>query len=94
MTITALPVRNEYTSTAAQSIFNYTFKIFESTDLNVYVTPSGQAQDDAADLTTAYTVLGVGDEDGGSITLRPGARLGMIAQEAPAGPDSLISTVL
>lgn len=32
--------------------------------------------------------------DGGSITLRPGARLGMIAQEAPAGPDSLISTVL
>lgn len=32
--------------------------------------------------------------DGGSITLRPGARLGMVAQEAPAGPESLIDTVL
>jgi len=32
--------------------------------------------------------------DGGSISLRQGARLGMIAQEAPAGPESLLDTVL
>jgi len=32
--------------------------------------------------------------DGGSINLRQGARLGMIAQEAPAGPESLLDTVL
>ncbi|MFC1673644.1 ABC-F family ATP-binding cassette domain-containing protein [Pseudomonadota bacterium] len=32
--------------------------------------------------------------DGGAINLRPGARLGMVAQEAPAGPESLIDTVL
>lgn len=32
--------------------------------------------------------------DGGSINLRPGARLGMLAQEAPSGPQSLIDTVL
>ena len=32
--------------------------------------------------------------DGGSIGLRQGARLGMVAQEAPAGPESLLDTVL
>ena len=32
--------------------------------------------------------------DGGAINLRPGAKLGMVAQEAPSGADSLIDTVL
>ena len=32
--------------------------------------------------------------DSGAINLRPGARLGTLAQEAPSGPDSLIDTVL
>jgi len=32
--------------------------------------------------------------DGGSLNLRQGARLGMVAQEAPSGADSLINTVL
>jgi len=32
--------------------------------------------------------------DGGSITLRQGAKLGMVAQEAPAGAESLVDTVL
>jgi len=32
--------------------------------------------------------------DGGSINLRQGARLGMVAQEAPAGAESLLDTVL
>lgn len=68
MTITVLPSRNEYTANAGQTIFNYTFKIFESTDLNVYVTPAGQECSDS-DLTTAYTVSGIGDPAGGSITL-------------------------
>ena len=53
MTITVAPARNEYTANAAQTIFNYTFKIFADTDLNVYITPSGQDANDSADLTTA-----------------------------------------
>lgn len=69
MTITTNPARNEYTANAGQTVFNYTFKIFADTDLNVYITPEGQDCDDSTDLTTAYTVSGVGDEDGGSITL-------------------------
>lgn len=69
MTITVSPARNEYTANAGQTIFNYTFKIFQNTDLNVYVTPAGQDANDSTDITTLYTVTGIGDEDGGSITL-------------------------
>ncbi len=75
MTITVQPARNELTANAGQQIFNYTFKIFSITDLNVYITPAGQDANDSTDLTTAYTVLGVGDEDGGTITLTVGATL-------------------
>ncbi len=32
--------------------------------------------------------------DAGSLNVRPGARIGMVAQEAPGGPDSLVDTVL
>ena len=56
MTITALPSRDEYTSSAGQTVFNYSFKIYESSNLDVYVTPVGQMANDAADLTTDYVV--------------------------------------
>lgn len=75
MTITIQPARNEYTANASQTVFNYTFKIFENTDLNVYITPVGQAADDSTDLTVAYTVTGLGDEDGGTIILTIGTGL-------------------
>lgn len=68
MTLNANDVRNEYTATASQTIFNYTFKIYNSTDLDVYVTPVGKACS-ISDLTTSYSVAGVGAEGGGSITL-------------------------
>ena len=75
MTISIAPARNEYTANAAQTIFNYTFKIFANTDLNVYITPSDQDANDSTDLTTAYTVTGLGDEDGGTIILSAGTNL-------------------
>tara|TARA_R110002020_G_scaffold288985_4_gene504456 strand:+ start:312 stop:2615 length:2304 start_codon:yes stop_codon:yes gene_type:complete len=78
MTITAQDARDEYTATAGQTIFNYTFKIYADTELDVYITPSGQEADDSADLTTAYTVdpSTIGDPDGGFITLDSGANSG------------------
>jgi len=79
--ITSSDVRNEYTASASQTVFNYTYKIYASTDLNVYVTPAGQACS-AADLTTAYTVAGVGVEGGGSITL-----------STPTGSGDLVTIV-
>jgi len=76
MTITTNDDRDEYTATSGQTVFNYTFKIFESTDLNVYQTPAAQDFDDGADLITAYTVTGEGSASGGTITLTTGATTG------------------
>lgn len=78
MTVTSLIVRNEYTATAGQTVFNYTFLIFTADDLNVYITPSGQDANDSTDLTTAYTVdVGtIGNPSGGFITLNSGVNSG------------------
>ena len=77
MTITINPSRDEYAATSGQTVFNYNFKIYANTDLNVYVTPVGQAADDSTDLTTAYTVdTGtIGDPSGGFITMTTGVTL-------------------
>lgn len=76
MTITTNDDRDEYTATAGQTVFSYTFRIYADTDLNVYQTPSSRDFDDASDLITAYTVSGVNDPNGGSITLTTGAANG------------------
>jgi len=78
MTVTSLPVRDEFTASAAQTVFNYTFLIFTANDLNVYITPAGQEANDSTDLTTAYTVdVGtIGNPIGGFITLDSGATSG------------------
>ena len=78
MTVTSLDARDEYTATAAQTVFNYTFKIYASSELDVYITPVGQEADDSADITTAYTVdpATVGNSAGGFITLNSGANSG------------------
>lgn len=74
MTVTALEARNEYTATASQTVFNYTFLIFTATDLNVYITASGETANDATDITTAYTVDPgtIGNPAGGFITMNSG----------------------
>lgn len=71
-------VRNEYTATASQTVFNYTFLIFTNQDLNVFITPSGQEANDSTDLTTAYTVdVGtIGNPGGGFITFDSGVSAG------------------
>ena len=90
MTITVLPARNEYTATSGQTVFNYTFKIFENTDLNVYITPAGQEANDSTDLTTAYTVDAntIGDEDGGFITMDSGVTAGYLVTIVSDVPES------
>lgn len=76
MTITTNDTRDEYTATGGQTVFNYTFKIFTSTDLLVYQTASGATPDDTTDLITTYTVTGVGNASGGTIVLNSGATAG------------------
>ena len=88
MTINVNTSRNEYTATSGQTVFNFTFKIYTATDLNVYVTPAGQECNDVTDLTEDYTVTGVGLEDGGSITLNTGAGENDLVTIASAIPTS------
>ena len=88
MTINVNTSRNEYTATSGQTVFNFTFKIYAVTDLNVYVTPAGQECNDVADLTGDYTVTGVGLEDGGSITLNTGAGANDLVTIVSAIPSS------
>lgn len=90
MTITTNDARNEYTATASQTVFNYTFKIFASTDLLVYQTPSGQTPNDSTDLIATYTVDPgtIGDASGGFITLDTGASAGDLITIVSNVPDS------
>jgi glycerophosphoryl diester phosphodiesterase len=87
MTLSAGDARDEYTASASQTVFNYTFKIYSATDLDVYVTPSGQQCTDG-DLTTSYTVSGVGAEAGGTITLTTPASFGDLVTIVSSIPTS------
>lgn len=69
--------RQSFTATGGQTDFDFNFKIYEDTDLKVYLTPVGQDPDDATDLltiTTDYTVPIDGD-NGGTVILTSGATL-------------------
>lgn len=90
MTITVAPARNEYTASGGQTAFNFTFKIFSVTDLNVYITPAGQDANDSTDLTTSYTVdpSGINNEDGGFITLSSGVGSGDLVTIVSNVPSS------
>jgi len=67
MTIATTLNRIEYTATASQTVFPYTFLIFLNTDLEVY------QEGTLLTLTTDYTVSGLGDITGGNVTLVTGA---------------------
>lgn len=90
MTITTKSARNEYTSAAAQTVFNYSFKIFSNTDLNVYITPAGAIPSDIADITTSYTVDAgtIGDSAGGFITMDVGVTADYLVTIVSNVPES------
>lgn len=58
---------NQYTADGATTIFNYTYLLPLSTDVQVYLTEPGE-QPVLQVLTTNYTVQNVGTENGGTIT--------------------------
>lgn len=70
--------RAEYTASGGQVLFTFTFKIYTTADILVYLTPAGQTYDDTTDLlalTTDYTVVINGD-NGGDLTLVAAASAG------------------
>ncbi|QGH73622.1 MAG: tailspike [Podoviridae sp. ctpVR23] len=60
MTISTQSTQIEYSADGVQTVFSFDFKIMQAADLKVYV--GGIAQ------TTGFSVSGVGDEDGGTVT--------------------------
>lgn len=65
-----LTPRNQYTASSNQTKFDFDFLIFDSDDLNVYQNESSLSEG------SDYSVSGVGQENGGSITLNTGASSG------------------
>ena len=72
MTVSSTTSRNQYTATSGQTVFPYTFEIFNKDDVTVL--SNGSALSEGTD----YTVSGVGNENGGNITLTTGANTGTI----------------
>jgi hypothetical protein len=72
MTVSSTTSRNQYTATSGQTVFPYTFEIFDKGDV-VVVQNSTTLVEGAG-----YTVSGVGNESGGSILLSAGASSGDI----------------
>lgn len=72
MTVTNTTARNQYTATAGQTVFAYTFEVYNKNDLVVLQNDTTLAEG------TNYTVSGVGSDSGGNITLTVGATAGDI----------------
>lgn len=85
MAITEQTPYNNYTGNNSTTVFAYTFKIFLSSDLQVYVDGVPKT------ITTDYTVSGAGDESGGSITFVSAPASGLSVQLVRAIPyDRLV----
>lgn len=70
MTVANTTSRDQYTATSGQTVFPYTFEIFDKDDVVVIQNSTTLAEG------TNYTVSGVGNNNGGNITLTVGATAG------------------
>ena len=70
MTVTNTTARNQYTATAGQTVFAYTFEVYDKNDLVVLQNSTTLSEG------SNYTVSGVGNDSGGNITLAVGATAG------------------
>ena len=71
MTISSTTVKNSYSGDGSTAAFNYTFKIFADSDLQVIIR-SSTGVETVKTITTHYTVSGAGDANGGSVTFTSG----------------------
>ena len=65
--------RNQYTAAAGQTLFPYTYPIFDQGDLIVQHTVALTGITTTLTITSDYTVSGVGAQGGGDVTLIAGA---------------------
>ena len=70
MTVANTTARNQYTATAGQTVFAYTFEVYNKNDIVVLQNTTTLSEG------SNYTVSGVGNDSGGNITLAVGATAG------------------
>ena len=68
MTISSTTQKLQYDCDGVTTTFNYTFKIWDDSDLDVIITSAGGVETQLT-LTTDYTVTGAGVDAGGTIVL-------------------------
>lgn len=73
MTVQSTNNRNDYVGNGSANVYPYTFRIFEASDLIVVVRDPADGSETQLQLSTHYTVSGVGEAAGGNITLVNGA---------------------
>ena len=71
MTISSTTVKNSYSGDGSTTTFNYTFKIFADSDLQVIIR-SSTATETVKTITTHYTVTGAGNANGGTVVFTSG----------------------
>jgi hypothetical protein len=71
MTISSTTVKNSYSGNGTLDTFNYTFKVFANTDLQVIIRDAS-AIETVKTLTTHYTVTGAGNVSGGTVVFTTG----------------------
>jgi len=68
MTVSSTTTRNSYSGDGSTTAFSYTFKIFDEDDIAVILRDDTTAVETTQTITTNYTVSGVGNAGGGTIT--------------------------
>jgi hypothetical protein len=71
LTISTTTIKNSYSGDNSTTQFNYTFKITDQDDIEVIIR-SSNGTETVKTITTHYTVAGVGNAGGGSITFTSG----------------------
>ena len=71
MTISTTTIKNSYSGNGSTTTFNYTFKISDDDEIQVIIR-SSTGTETVKTKTTHYTVSGVGNANGGSITTTTG----------------------
>ena len=67
MTISTTTIKNSYSGDGSTTAFTYTFKITDQDDIDVIIR-SANGTETTKTITTHYTVSGVGNAGGGTIT--------------------------
>ena len=72
MTVSTITIKNSYSGNGSATAFAYTFKIFASAELKVYIRTEADGTETLKTVTTHYTVSGIGDTGGGTVTFTAG----------------------